>query len=100
LVGLKAIGNRRRELPERGHGASSIDIAIALALKPRLILMDEPTSGVSIDREVPGDGDADPRARCPVTAVFVEHDMDVVARLRRPRRVWTGGRIAHQGRRR
>lgn len=75
-----------------------IDIALALALKPRLLLMDEPTSGVSseekyriMDTLV---GALDARK---VTAVFVEHDMEVVSRYADRVAVWSAGRIAMQG---
>ena len=56
-----------------------LDVAIAYALKPKLLFLDEPTSGVStrdkgqimdtIASVVRGEG---------ITAVIVEHDMDVV----------------------
>lgn len=58
-----------------------LDIAMALAVKPRILLLDEPTSGVSADEKfalmdlvlaaIKADG---------VTVLFVEHDMDVVRR--------------------
>jgi branched-chain amino acid transport system ATP-binding protein len=58
-----------------------LDIAMALAVKPRILLLDEPTSGVSADEKfalmdlvleaIRADG---------VTVLFVEHDMDVVRR--------------------
>jgi branched-chain amino acid transport system ATP-binding protein len=71
------------------------DIAMALALEPRVLLMDEPTSGVAssekravMDRLV-----AVLRARA-VTSVFVEHDMDVVERYADRVAVWSAGCIA------
>jgi branched-chain amino acid transport system ATP-binding protein len=48
-IGLKETGHRPvRELPEGMR--KLIDIAVALALEPKLIFMDEPTSGVSAMR--------------------------------------------------
>ncbi len=97
MVGLKETGNRIvRELPEGMR--KLIDIAVALALEPKLIFMDEPTSGVSSTEKFQVMDTLtrvlDVRA---TTAVFVEHDMDVVARYANRVAVWTGGRIAHQG---
>jgi branched-chain amino acid transport system ATP-binding protein len=46
LVGVKSYAERKaRELPEGQR--KLVDIALALALKPKLLLMDEPTSGVA-----------------------------------------------------
>src|ERR1035441_10651822 len=46
LVGVKEYAERKaRELPEGQR--KLVDIALALALKPKLLLMDEPTSGVA-----------------------------------------------------
>jgi branched-chain amino acid transport system ATP-binding protein len=58
-----------------------LDIAMALAVKPTILLLDEPTSGVSADEKfalmdlVLGAIRADK-----VTVLFVEHDMDIVRR--------------------
>jgi branched-chain amino acid transport system ATP-binding protein len=58
-----------------------LDIAMALAVKPAILLLDEPTSGVSADEKfslmdlVLGAIRAEK-----VTVLFVEHDMDIVRR--------------------
>jgi branched-chain amino acid transport system ATP-binding protein len=80
---------RFRLEPYRDHRAATLpegvrkllDIAMALAVKPRILLLDEPTSGVSADEKfalmdlvldaIRADG---------VTVLFVEHDMEVVRR--------------------
>ncbi len=50
LVGVKLYAERTaRELPEGQR--KLVDIALALALKPKLLLMDEPTSGVVLKKE-------------------------------------------------
>ena len=97
LVGLEEAGHRVvRELPEGLR--KLIDIAVALALEPKLIFMDEPTSGVSSHEKF---GVMDTLARAldhrAATAVFVEHDMDVVARYASRVAVWSGGRIVLEG---
>lgn len=97
VIGLAdAAGRLVRELPEGMR--KLLDIAVALALKPRLIFMDEPTSGVS-SREKFTIMDTLVRAldHSATTAIFVEHDMDVVSRYADRVAVWTGGRIALEG---
>jgi branched-chain amino acid transport system ATP-binding protein len=58
-----------------------LDIALALVVKPRLLLLDEPTSGVSADEKF-GLMDLVLAAIGAerVTVVFVEHDMEIVRR--------------------
>jgi branched-chain amino acid transport system ATP-binding protein len=97
VVGLKDTGHRIvRELPEGMR--KLIDIALALALEPNLIFMDEPTSGVSSHEKFQV---MDTLTRAldarSTTAIFVEHDMDVVARYANRVAVWSGGRIALEG---
>jgi branched-chain amino acid transport system ATP-binding protein len=65
------------ELPE--GGVKLLDVALAGALLPRVLLLDEPTSGVS-SKEKFAVMDTLVRilAERGVTAIFVEHDMEVV----------------------
>jgi branched-chain amino acid transport system ATP-binding protein len=58
-----------------------LDIAMAVVHKPRLLLLDEPTSGVSLDEKF-GIMDIVMGAlkEAGVTVLFVEHDMDIVGR--------------------
>jgi branched-chain amino acid transport system ATP-binding protein len=50
LVGIADVaGHAVRELPEGTR--KLLDVAVALALRPKLLLMDEPTSGVSSDEK-------------------------------------------------
>jgi branched-chain amino acid transport system ATP-binding protein len=82
-----------------GHGDQRLlEIAIALALRPRLLLLDEPTAGMSateswaIVRRL-----QEIRARDPITVVVVEHDMDVVLELAERVTVLHLGRILASG---
>jgi ABC-type branched-chain amino acid transport systems, ATPase component len=97
LVGVKEYAERKaRELPEGQR--KLVDIALALALKPKLLLMDEPTSGVASSEKF---GIMDilttALAKEKVTSVFVEHDMDMVERYANRVAVWSMGKIQKVG---
>jgi branched-chain amino acid transport system ATP-binding protein len=67
------------ELP--GGVRKLLDIAMALTKQPKLLLLDEPTSGVSADEKFPMmDTVMRALAQEAVTVLFVEHDMDIVER--------------------
>ena len=95
--GLAEYANRAvNELPQGGR--KLLDIALSFALKPKLLLMDEPTSGVSIEDKfqvmdtlvkVLKDGD--------ITTIFVEHDMEVVQRYGERMLVFDTGRVMADG---
>jgi len=56
-----------------------LDVAVAYALKPKLLFLDEPTSGVSTREKAPIMDIITQVVRSGgITAVIVEHDMDVV----------------------
>ena len=84
------------ELPEGQR--KLIDIALALALKPRLLLMDEPTSGVASSEKF-AVMDILTRAlqKARVTSVFVEHDMGIVEKYADEVAVWSNGVIQLRG---
>ena len=60
------------------HGQMQwLEIAMALALQPRLLLLDEPTAGMSLEeRRVTGELLAPIKERC--SLVIVEHDLDFI----------------------
>ncbi len=67
------------ELPEGGR--KLLDIALSFALTPRLLLMDEPTAGVSNeDKFEVMDTLVTVLRESNITTIFVEHDMDVITR--------------------
>jgi len=56
-----------------------LDVAVAYALRPRLLFLDEPTSGVSTREKTPIMDIISSVVRAEkITAVIIEHDMDVV----------------------
>jgi len=58
-----------------------LDIAMALTGEPKLLLLDEPTSGVSVAEKYPMmDTISEALNSTDVTVLFVEHDMDIVLR--------------------
>jgi branched-chain amino acid transport system ATP-binding protein len=70
------------------------DIALALALKPQLLLLDEPTSGVSSDEKFAVmDTLIGALRQESVTAVFVEHDIELVRKYADRVAVWDQGRV-------
>jgi len=95
--GLAEYANRTvNELPQGGR--KLLDIALSFALNPKLLLMDEPTSGVSIEDKfqvmdtlvkVLKEGD--------ITTIFVEHDMEVIQRYGERMLVFDTGRVMADG---
>jgi branched-chain amino acid transport system ATP-binding protein len=75
-----------------------LDVAMALVLRPKLMIMDEPTSGVSTD-EKHGLMAVLMKAldERKVTSIFVEHDIDIVRRYATRLAAWIAGRIAADG---
>ena len=58
-----------------------LDVAVAYALRPKLLLLDEPTSGVSTREKAPIMDVITSIVRAGrITAVIIEHDMDIVFR--------------------
>jgi branched-chain amino acid transport system ATP-binding protein len=75
-----------------------LDIAAAAALRPRLLLLDEPTAGVSTEDKFPVmDTLVGALRDSGITAVFVEHDMDVVLRYSRRVLVFDQGLVIADG---
>jgi branched-chain amino acid transport system ATP-binding protein len=87
---------RVAELP--GGVRKLLDIAMSLTRRPRLLLLDEPTSGVSVDEKFPMmetvmnalGGEA-------TTVLFVEHDMEIVTRYASRVVAFYSGRVLADG---
>ena len=73
-----------------------VDIAIGLALEPRVLLLDEPAAGVPHD-EAPLILGAIARLRPDIAVMMIEHDMDLVFRFARRVLVLAEGRLIFAG---
>jgi branched-chain amino acid transport system ATP-binding protein len=97
---VTGLGGRQDELASSlGEGERKLlDVAMALVLRPKLLIMDEPTSGVASE-EKHGIMETLMRALAErkVTSWFVEHDVEVVTRHATRVAAWIAGRIAADG---
>ncbi len=85
--GTLAHGNQKR-----------LDIALALALEPKLLLLDEPTAGMSPEeRWATVELVQDLWQRLKITMLFIEHDMDIVFKISQKVRVLCYGSLIAQG---
>ncbi|MBV7499643.1 ABC transporter ATP-binding protein [Achromobacter sp. ACM05] len=84
------------ELPEGKR--KLLDVAMALALQPKLLIMDEPTSGVaSEDKFALMETVMHALDERRVTSWFVEHDVDIVSRYATRVAAWIAGKVAADG---
>ncbi len=90
--GLEDHARRRvAELP--GGVRKLLDIAMALTGSPKLLLLDEPTSGVSVEEKFPMMDTIVEALGDEVTVLFVEHDMDIVNRYAQRVVAFYSGRV-------
>jgi branched-chain amino acid transport system ATP-binding protein len=89
---------RRRAAQLPGGVRKLLDIAMALTGNPKLLLLDEPTSGVAAEQKFPL-MDVVMRALGvePMTVLFVEHDMDIVLRYADRVIAFYAGRVIADG---
>ncbi len=73
-----------------------LEIAIALALRPSVLLLDEPAAGVP-SREAHVIHDALDRLSADIAVLMIEHDMDLVFRFAREIVVLVQGRVLTRG---
>ena len=95
--GLTEHAERRvAELP--GGVRKLLDIAMALTGHPKLLLLDEPTSGVSAEEKYPlMDRVMRALGQETMTVLFVEHDMDIVTRYADRVVAFYSGRVIADG---
>ena len=91
--------HQRRRVAELPGGVRKLlDIAMALTHGPKLLLLDEPTSGVSADEKFPMmDTVMAALGGAAVTVLFVEHDMDIVNRYASRVIAFYSGRVLADG---
>jgi branched-chain amino acid transport system ATP-binding protein len=87
---------RARVLPQGAR--KLLDIAMAMVGNPRIVLLDEPTSGISADEKFAVmDRIMSALREHKVTVLFVEHDMEVVERYAKRVLAFYDGRIIADG---
>lgn len=75
-----------------------LDIAMAIVRTPRLLLLDEPTSGISIEEKFSiMDLVMEALRHQGVAVMFIEHDMEIVARYARRVLAFVDGTIVAEG---
>ncbi len=81
------------------HGDQKLlDIALALVLEPRVLLLDEPTAGMGLEeRWMMIEKIYQLWGRQKITVVFIEHDMDIVFKIAPSIRVLCYGRVLAEG---
>ena len=93
-----AVHERRRVAELPGGVRKLLDIAMALTGRPSLLLLDEPTSGVSVEEKFPVMDTVMAALEGERAAVlFVEHDMEIVQRYASRVVAFYSGRILADG---
>ena len=99
IVEATALTRRENDLsPSLAHGLKQgLEIAAAVSMRPEILLLDEPTAGLtSNERHVIGDVFRR-LVEAGVTIILIEHDLDFVARVADRVIVLHGGQVAATG---
>jgi branched-chain amino acid transport system ATP-binding protein len=94
-VGLSDRRNAKASALAYGH-QRLLEVAMGLALAPRLLILDEPTQGLS-DAEIAGFCDLIRAIAESATVLLIEHNMDVVMQLAGRITVLNNGAILSEG---
>ncbi len=94
-VGLRGLAARRVTALSYGE-KRALEIGLTLALRPKLLLLDEPTAGLSLE-EVARVAEPIRRIARDRTVVLVEHNMGVVAAVSQRITVLQRGRVLAEG---
>lgn len=91
-------GMAGRTVETLSHGDQRVlEIMMALALRPKLLLLDEPTAGMSIAETNRMIELINTRIRGDISIIIIEHDMSVVMRTADRITVLAEGRVAAEG---
>ncbi len=94
---LRLAGQARSRAADLSHGQQQwLEIGVALMGRPRLLLLDEPTAGMS-PRETAATADLLREVTAGATTVIVEHDLTFVRRIADVVTVMHRGQAAAQG---
>ena len=94
-VGLAERRDAKASTLSYGH-QRLLEVAMGLALAPRLLILDEPTQGLS-DAEIAGFCDLTRAIAREATVLLIEHNMDVVMQLAGRITVMNTGAILSEG---
>nr|WP_244977912.1 ABC transporter ATP-binding protein [Aureimonas jatrophae] len=97
LAGLRLAEIGRRPVAEIAYGQQRlVELAIALALRPRVLLLDEPAAGVP-QNETRLIEEALAELPAELAVLMIDHDMDLVFRFAREVVVLAAGRVIFAG---
>lgn len=97
LAALNLGGVARRLVREIAYGQQRLlEIALALALRPKVLLLDEPGAGVARD-DAPRIFEALARLPADLAVLMIEHDMDLVFRFASRVVVLANGQVIFEG---
>jgi branched-chain amino acid transport system ATP-binding protein len=94
-VGLAELQEVRASTLAYGH-QRLLEVAMGLALSPKLLILDEPTQGLS-DAEIAGFCDLIRAVAGQATVLLIEHNVDVVMQLAQRITVMSNGAILAEG---